>query len=353
MNRYILSGLLLMTSLLSTQQLFADKMGGSAPGGGGMCVLRLRSLREALVDISESIKTLKVADVDTREFVHTLKTAQFDTGEKLVTTKYKPEGTSVDFLNYPDKGLIVADKNTCQSSLKDPRAALTILVHEVLGLMQIEDSENQISKNVLIELNRSSVENNGRDVFTELRITSMQNDSNAISAIISNLKNHMYKKGQLINDIEKLSVSDRIEVLNQLYEILQAKQEALSKVKPNGGMYTFDKNLLELRDFTLTVGGIGVSITGFLHMMTLPALNNFVLRKPTLRPVHLVYLLFGSMLGVSGVSEVLHLGTSPFVSIDAAEMETIQNEITSLKATIVTYIKNLKSLETNTQLKQQ
>lgn len=143
------------TALLLT--LIQNAHAGRESGGGSLCLLKLQAVRQETLSYLPRIQSLKKFGILQDDLISVLKKISFDVEKNL-----EKNGKPVDAKNIPDEKVpkIIVDHDRCENILKNLDESLSFFIHEVLGLMKIENREDySISKNILIELQNIMKEN--------------------------------------------------------------------------------------------------------------------------------------------------------------------------------------------------
>lgn len=141
---------------------------GGVNGGGGLeCALRAKAIAKVLSDSVDSLQSLNQAKVNLVQLKETLKVVNYLPGFDL-----QVDGKKVDAINFPQLNVVILEQNAdrCLQIFGDLEAGTALLAHEALGILGIDDTEYQISKNIIIELKNWKAKQNSqrRDTKTTL-----------------------------------------------------------------------------------------------------------------------------------------------------------------------------------------
>ncbi|QDK46683.1 hypothetical protein DOM22_16745 [Bdellovibrio sp. ZAP7] len=133
--------------ILDTKEVF-DKLsrpsveGPRTSGGGNSCALAITQNTTTLVELlngEDYVYLFKSKQLD--RVLSTIKKARFYLQDNLVVN-----GQSKDAMNFPAQGVIYVSPKLCATELIEVSGrAMSLLLHEYLGLAQIEDRNYQIS----------------------------------------------------------------------------------------------------------------------------------------------------------------------------------------------------------------
>lgn len=127
---------------------FEKREGPGSGGGGNSCALMIKeNTRDLLKKLSE-YAPLRSEEVYFKKLLSSIRQAKFLLGENLYI-----EGKKVQAINYPDLNTIVVEPSFCEQMETISLKSMGILLHEYLGLARIDDTEFQISGDLIQKLN--------------------------------------------------------------------------------------------------------------------------------------------------------------------------------------------------------
>lgn len=122
-----------------------DVMGPRTGGGGNSCSLAIVENTSRLSSQLNMLGEELLTKPQLAKVQEAIKTAKFFTAKRLVLG-----GESKDAINYPLERKIIVSENFCATEMIEPSGrSMSLLLHEFLGLAEINDRQYQISRDFL------------------------------------------------------------------------------------------------------------------------------------------------------------------------------------------------------------
>ena len=137
-----------VTMFLVLASVAHAKGGGTAGNGGDAYALEFTTLARIIAE-SLANQHIKLADVDAAKFSEQIEKTKVVSLEQTILND-----TEVDAINYPQENKIEISRSRWKEYKGDQRKKLGLILHEMLGVMNVNDDHYQISSKYLEQIDR-------------------------------------------------------------------------------------------------------------------------------------------------------------------------------------------------------